>query len=210
MDIARAFELVLADMISLFPKVAISIMLFVLFMALVKVMNSAIRWLLKVAEIEELLKRYQASSLYPLIKRAFIVLVDLGLLFLLSAILLNIFIPSSNPNYHLYASYLSKVMSVTFLITVFIFGISSVTTLVKMENKAKGLVLMVSLLLVLAVIIDLTTLSDEVKAGLVSGISLGVGITIGVFSVWFFFKDSIEALCKRYQAGGGNAPSSGG
>ncbi len=202
MDISRAFEFVLADMISLLPRVAISIMLFVFFIALVKMMNSAILWLLRVAEVEELLRRYQAASLYSLIKRAFIVLVDLGLFFLFSAILLNIFIPASNPSYHLYASYLSKVMSVTFLITVFIFGISSITTLVKMENKAKGLVLMVSLLLVLAVIIDLTTLSSEVKAGLVSGISLGVGITIGVFSVWFFFKDSIEALCKRYQTEG--------
>ncbi|PNV78057.1 MAG: hypothetical protein C0200_03025 [Thermoproteota archaeon] len=184
------------ELIQLFPKIALSILLIMLFLLIIKGVNRLIRWLLKVSDVEGFLGRYSASFLMTPITQVFIVLSDLGLIMLLSAILLSVFLPAGSEAYNLYVSYLGRIGSVAFLAIIFVFGISSVMSLVKLEDKVKGMIMLISLLMIFAVLIDLTNLGGEIKAGLVWGISLGVGITIGVFSIWFFFKESIDSLCR--------------
>jgi hypothetical protein len=200
MNILDALLSVSRELVQLFPKIALSILLIMLFLVIIKGINKLIRWLLKVSDVEGLLGRYSASFLISPITQVFIVLSDLGLIILLSAILLNVFLPTGSDVYNLYVSYLGRVGSVAFLTIIFVFGISSVMSLVRLEDKVKSMVMLISLLMVFAVLIDLTNLGGEIKAGLVWGISLGIGITIGVFSVWFFFKESIDSLCGKRQA----------
>lgn len=197
MSLADALLSISQELIQLFPKIALSILLIMLFLLIIKGVNKLIRWLLKVSDVEGFLGRYSASFLMTPITQVFIVLSDLGLIMLLSAILLNVFLPAGSEAYNLYVSYLGRIGSVAFLAIIFVFGISSVMSLVKLEDKVKGMIMLISLLMVFAVLIDLTNLGGEIKAGLVWGISLGIGITIGVFSIWFFFKESIDSLCGR-------------
>ncbi|MGC9020528.1 MAG: hypothetical protein ACP5KE_04905 [Candidatus Methanodesulfokora sp.] len=196
MSLADALLSISQELIQLFPKIALSILLIMLFLLIIKGVNRLIRWLLKVSDVEGFLGRYSASFLMTPITQVFIVLSDLGLIMLLSAILLNVFLPAGSEAYNLYVSYLGRIGSVAFLAIIFVFGISSVMSLVKLEDKVKGMIMLISLLMIFAVLIDLTNLGGEIKAGLVWGISLGVGITIGVFSIWFFFKESIDSLCR--------------
>jgi len=200
MSIVDALLSVSRELVQLFPRIALSLLLIMLFIVVIKGVNRLIRWLLKVSDLEGFLNRYSASFLMTPITQVFIVLSDLGLIMLLSAILLNVFMPAGGDVYNLYVSYLGRVGSVAFLSIIFIFGISSVMSLVKLEDKVKGMIMLISLLMVFAVLIDLTNLGGEIKAGLVWGISLGIGITIGVFSIWFFFKESIDSLCGRRQS----------
>jgi Mg2+/Co2+ transporter CorB len=51
---------------------------------------------------------------------------------------------------------------------------------------------MISFLLILAVLIDLTALSAETKSALDFGISIGMGLAIGAFAVWLFFSEHIN------------------
>ncbi|MGC9103879.1 MAG: hypothetical protein ACP5JF_03690 [Candidatus Methanodesulfokora sp.] len=196
MSLADALLSISQELIQLFPKIALSILLIMLFLLIIKGVNRLIRWLLKVSDVEGFLGRYSASFLMTPITQVFIVLSDLGLIMLLSAILLSVFLPAGSEAYNLYVSYLGRIGSVAFLAIIFVFGISSVMSLVKLEDKVKGMIMLISLLMIFAVLIDLTNLGGEIKAGLVWGISLGVGITIGVFSIWFFFKESIDSLCR--------------
>ena len=43
-------------------------------------------------------------------------------------------------------------------------------------------------------LVDVTALSEQVKNALITGLSIGVGISVGVFAVWFFFHDYLDKL----------------
>jgi hypothetical protein len=44
--------------------------------------------------------------------------------------------------------------------------------------------------------VDVTALSDPIKNALTSGLAIGVGISIGVFAIWFFFHDYLDEMLK--------------
>ncbi|MGB9630739.1 MAG: hypothetical protein ACPL09_02000, partial [Candidatus Methanodesulfokora sp.] len=158
MSLADALLSISQELIQLFPKIALSILLIMLFLLIIKGVNRLIRWLLKVSDVEGFLGRYSASFLMTPITQVFIVLSDLGLIMLLSAILLSVFLPAGSEAYNLYVSYLGRIGSVAFLAIIFVFGISSVMSLVKLEDKVKGMIMLISLLMIFAVLIDLTNL----------------------------------------------------
>lgn len=63
------------------------------------------------------------------------------------------------------------------------------------------------MLLVTAMLIDVTALSNEIKQALATGLSIGVGVTIGAFAIWFFFHEYLDARFKAETKGVGNENS---
>ncbi|MMZ67094.1 hypothetical protein D1872_296430 [compost metagenome] len=70
---------------------------------------------------------------------------------------------------------------------------------IRMEAKLRGFMFLLILFISLALVLDVTTLSNEVKNALAFGISLGIGLMIGVFAAWYFFHDVIEKKIKGKQ-----------
>jgi len=57
--------------------------------------------------------------------------------------------------------------------------------------------MLLTFLITTVLIIDVTALSSEVKAALTWGLSLGIGLSIGVFTVWYFFGDLLKKKEER-------------
>jgi len=68
----------------------------------------------------------------------------------------------------------------------------------RIERGLRGFMFLLAFLIALVLIVDITTLSPELKRSLAWGLSLGIGLSIGVFTAWYFFG---EAILRR-QSGG--------
>ncbi len=60
----------------------------------------------------------------------------------------------------------------------------------------RGYVVFLLLILITIMAIDLTALSPSTRHALESGLSVGLGIAVGVFAVWFFFHDYLDKFFK--------------
>ena len=67
---------------------------------------------------------------------------------------------------------------------------------IKVETRLRSYAMLIVLLLITAMLIDITALSDQLKSALTLGLSIGVGIVIGVFAVWFFFHGYLDRSFK--------------
>jgi hypothetical protein len=56
----------------------------------------------------------------------------------------------------------------------------------------RGYVIFLLLILVTMMVIDLTALSTSTKHALEQGLSIGLGIAVGLFALWFFFHEYID------------------
>ncbi len=46
-------------------------------------------------------------------------------------------------------------------------------------------------------LMDITALSDSAKNSLISGLSMGVGISLGVFAIWLFFHNYLDRMLEN-------------
>jgi len=71
----------------------------------------------------------------------------------------------------------------------------------------RGYFLFLLLLIMTVMIVDLTSLSEPAKRALEQGLSIGVGIAIGVFAVWFFFHQYLDKAIRKSATGHGEKKS---
>ena len=83
-------------------------------------------------------------------------------------------------------------MSVIFLIAIVFVAVSRISEKVAVEGKMKGFMTLMTLFIVLVLLIDVTNLTPEIKSALAWGLSMGIGISMGVFTAWFFFHDILS------------------
>ena len=95
-------------------------------------------------------------------------------------------------------SYIARVASVVFLIIFVFIALETIIERIRMEAKLRGFMFLIILFITLALLLDITALSEEVKHALALGISIGIGLSIGVFSLWYFFHDLFE---KKHSGG---------
>jgi len=62
---------------------------------------------------------------------------------------------------------------------------------IKADPRLKAYPLVIIMLLVTAMLMDITALSEEIKRLLAMRLPIGIGIAIGAFAAWFFFSSSI-------------------
>ncbi len=84
------------------------------------------------------------------------------------------------------------VLSVIFLIAIVFVAVSRISEKVAVEGKMKGFMTLMTLFIVLVLLIDVTNLTPEIKSALAWGLSMGIGISMGVFTAWFFFHDILS------------------
>ena len=74
--------------------------------------------------------------------------------------------------------------------------LNSIVEKIKVKAKVKEFMFITILSITLILIVDAATVSEEVKASLAWGISLGLGLAIGVFAAWCYFRECLSGKLK--------------
>ncbi len=189
----NAFKMALRDLVSIIPSILLALAIIAIYMGIAILLNRIIRRVFKLFRVDELIK--------PLIKQVpfsltslVVVLVDIGLgILALYSIVLTLF-PEQVHTTTLIVSYAARVASVVFLVLFVFIALEAVVERIRMEAKMRGFILLLILFISLVPILDITALSHEVKTALAWGISIGIGLAIGVFAAWFFFHEILESI----------------
>ncbi len=190
MNLTEAFLLALRDVESTLPRVILSIVILLVFFIIAVLINRVFSRLLEIVRIDEFLgfEKYtgiQFSSLLLAIANAVIVLTAIYTV-------ASVAFPSSLPLVNSVMEYAARIISVIFLISVVFVAVSRMTEKVAVSGKIRDFMTLVMLFIVLVLLIDVTNLTPEVKSALAWGLSVGIGISIGIFTFWYFFEESIK------------------
>jgi len=177
------------------PKVMIVLLIILIFSVIAIVLTKIIRKVMSVTKIEELLKPYVGREI-PL-TTIIVLLVNLGIaLIALHTAVLTVY-PEGLKYISLITDYIGRIISVAFLVTIVFIAINTVMERIKMERGLKGFMTLLTFLIVTVLIVDITSLSREVKSALTWGLSLGIGLSIGVFTLWYFFGEYLREFTER-------------
>ncbi len=187
----EALRLALRDLIEIVPDILIALAIIAVYLAIAIILTRLVKKLFIVFKVDELLK--------PILKHAYfsitnlvLVLMNIGLaLMALYSIILTLF-PAQVHTTAMIIDYAARVASVIFLIFFIFIALNSVVERIRMEAKLRGFILLVTLFMTIVPLLDVTALSPEVKTALAWGISIGIGLTIGVFAAWYFFHEILE------------------
>ncbi len=191
----EALRLALRDLVEVIPDVLIALAIIAVYLAIAIILTRLVRKLFIVFKVDELLK--------PILKHAYfsvtnlvLVLMNIGLaLIALYSIVLTLF-PEQVHTTTLVINYAARVASVVFLIFFIFIALNTVVERIRMEAKLRGFILLVTLFMTIVPLLDVTALSQEVKTALAWGISIGIGLAIGVFATWYFFHEILEEKLK--------------
>ena len=186
------------ELIQLTPKIFISIIVIVLSFLVVKVLNTILSKLLGFAKLDELLKEASGVSMPFSVERLLTFLVDLGVALIALYSLVSLFLGAEYVRFmNDVLAYGGKLVSVVAMSLIILAAFNTVIGRVRMESRLKIYTRFVVLLIITAMLIDVTALSPQTKAALSTGLAIGVGAFIGVFAVWFFFHEYLDRLIAK-------------
>jgi len=191
----KAFSDTIKDLIVIAPKVFISALIIALIIVTGMILVRIVRKILTSLRVDDLIKPIVEKYQIPVsITSIVIALIDIGLAMLAIYSVTYSLFPSAIPYVNTFMSLVGRVVSVIILIFVVAISLTLVVERMKLERGLRGFMLLLTLLISLTLIIDVTNLSPELKKCLAWGLSLGIGLSIGVFTAWYFFG---ELLSKR-------------
>lgn len=185
------------ETIRLIPKIFIALIIVVITFLVIKVLNYSFRKLLKLAKLDTMFKQLSGFSLPFSLDSLIILLADLGIALISLYAIVNLFLGAEYlqiMNEGVY--YGARVVSIVVIAIVIIAIFNTVISRIRVETRLRSYALFIVLLLITAMLIDITALSDPIKNALITGLSIGVGISVGVFAVWFFFHDYFDKMVK--------------
>jgi hypothetical protein len=195
--LTQIFTQIATDIIRLLPKILIALVVFALTLLVIKTLNFSLKKLLKLAKLNTLFEQLSGYSLPFSIDNLVIFFADLGIILIFLYSMVNLFL--GEQYLHLMAEgfqYGARIISIV-AIAIILFAIfNMVISKVKVETRLRSYALFIVLLLITAMLVDVTALSDPIKNALTTGLAIGVGISIGVFAIWFFFHDYLDEMLK--------------
>ena len=188
--ISEALRRTLSEVAYLMPKIAISIVIALIFFVIALVITKIVKRILNLIKVEDVVKPYVRYAI-P-INTVILILINLGIALIAAHTIALIVYPEAVDFIMTVSGYLGKVASVAFLIVFVFLVIDAVVERIKIERGLRGFMMLLTFLITTILIIDVTALSPEVKAALTWGLSLGIGLSIGIFTVWYFFSDLLK------------------
>lgn len=191
----EAFKRSIEDLIDLMPSILVILAIVAIYTLIAIILTRLIRSLLIFLRVDDLLK--------PIFKRAFsitnliIILIDLGIALLAVYTIVTIIFPREIGTVTTVIEYMARIASVAFLIIFLFITLDAVIERIKMEPRMRGFMFLMIFFITLVLIVDVTALSEEVKTALSWGISMGLGLAIGVFALWYFFHEIFEETLKK-------------
>jgi hypothetical protein len=187
-SIEEAVRLALHDITSIVPKLAASVLAGAIMALLSVFIVRLVSRLLRASRIDEVLDPLFARYGVPFTLSS---LINGLLIFALVLITIYVSIVAGFPEYgDVIAQVIiitSRIASVFVMILLTYVAINYVTEKLRMEKGLKGFMALVIFDISLILIIDVTALSPVVKEALAWGLSLGLGLSIAVFTAWYFF-----------------------
>ncbi|MBS7637607.1 hypothetical protein KEJ49_01775 [Candidatus Bathyarchaeota archaeon] len=186
------------EVVRLLPRLLAALVIIALTLMGIRIVNLSFRKLLALARLDEMFKQLSGFSLPFSIDSLIIFLADLGISLISLYAMVGLFLPSQ----HLHLmneglAYGARVLSVILLAVILLAIFNSIVGRIRVEARLRSYAMFIVLLLVTAMLVDITALSEQVKNELIGGLSLGVGISIGVFAIWFFFHEYFDELIRR-------------
>jgi hypothetical protein len=194
----KVLQQIVKDTIMLFPKIILAIIALTITIIIVKLINKVFRAILKLTNLDEAFKKIMKLQLPFSLNTLIIVLIDAGIvliaLFGIAGLILSPQQIELMKEILNYAARVTSVIAVTILVFIMF---NMVIERMSIETRMRGYVIFILLILVTMMIIDLTAFSTSTKEALVRGLSLGLGVAIGVFALWFFFHDYLDKFIEK-------------
>lgn len=185
------------ETVRVIPKIFIVLIVVVLTFLVIKLLNFSFRKLLKLVKLDTMFKQLSGFSLPFSLDSLIIFFADLGIALISLYGIVNLFLGAEYLrmlNEGLY--YGARLVSIVVIAIVILAIFNAVIGRIKVETRLRSYALFIVLLLITAMLVDITALSDPVKNALITGLSVGVGISIGVFALWFFFHDYFDKMLR--------------
>ena len=185
------------DVVLLLPKILIALIVFVIAFLMIKVLNISIKKILKFVELEKIVGRFQGFALPISLNSLVIFLVDFGIALIAIYLVTWLFLGSQYIQMVTEVlRYGTRIVSIL-VVAIFLFSVFGlVINKIRVETRLRGYIWFIIILLIIAMLMDITALSDPVKNALITGLSVGIGISIGIFAIWFFFHDYLDKMLK--------------
>lgn len=200
-DLLKLFGEIVAqavsELIRTLPKILTTLIIFIIAFVVIRVLNAFLGKALKIARVDEVFTRFSGFLLPFSLEKFIILLADIGIVLVAFYAIVSLFL---EPRYIQLINdgiyYGARIISII-IITLVIFAVfNAVIMRVKVDPRIRVYPLVIIMLLVTAMLIDITALSDEIKRALAMGLSIGVGVAIGAFAIWFFFHEYLDAFLK--------------
>ena len=185
--ILEALQLTLKELAFYLPKILFSIGIAVVYVLVALAITRITRKILKLTKIDNVFKSFFNGTIN--ISDVVIGFINVGLALLAVYTLTSILLPKYLHNLTLIIEYVGKIVGVVFAVFFAFILLNSMVERVKMEAKVKEFMFITTLSITLILIVDTTAVSEEVKASVAWGISLGLGLAIGAFAAWYYFHE---------------------
>jgi len=193
-DIASQALLILQDIAQAIPKIFLASIIILVTFLVVKLVNRAIKWLIAAGRLEDLLREVVPGGVRLSLYTIFSLLADVAVVVASSSIIVRLYVPEGTQLYQELVGYLARAGSVVVLSVLALVMVDAVVKSIRLERKTERFFVMLTSLILVILVIDLAALTNEVKMALTAGLALGVGLLIGVFSLWAFFGDYLEDI----------------
>lgn len=191
----KALQQIVTDIMAFLPKIVLAIVVLTITILIIKLMNLIFGKILKLINLEEIFKKIVKIQLPFSLNNFIIILIDIGIMFIALFGIASLFLnPQQMELVKEIIRYGARIISVI-AITILTFTMfSALIERMSVETRMRGYIIFILLILVTIMVIDLTALSESTKIALLGGLSIGLGIAIGVFAIWFFFHDYFDKL----------------
>lgn len=191
----KALEQIVRETIAIIPKLLIAVVVLVVAFLIIRLVGASFKKLLKLVELDKMFKQLLGVSLPFSLDSLIVYLANFGIFLVAIFAIANLFLkPQQMELVTGTFVYVARIVSII-AVTLIVFALFSVVVeKVRVETRLRGYVLFILLLFVTTMLVDVTALSESVKGALVQGLAIGVGISIGVFAIWFFFHDYFDKL----------------
>lgn len=193
----KALQQIVEDIVVLFPKIILAIITFIIMIIIIKLSNKFFKTILKFTDLDEIFKKFMKFQLPFSLNKLTILLIDIGIvliaLFVIAGFILS---PEQIELMKEVFNYIARIASVVFVTILAFIMFNTLIERVSIESRMRGYIIFIILILITMMIIDLTAFSTVTKEALVNGLSIGLGIAIGVFAIWFFFHDYLDKFLK--------------
>lgn len=196
--LTNTFRQIAQDFVLYIPRILLMLIIFTIAFFLIKVLNATFRRILKLAELDKIIGKL-AGFAFPFSMNSLLtLLLDVGIALIAVYVVAGLFL--DNQQILVVTEglrYGARIVSVV-VVSIFLFSIFGVIIdKIRIESMIRGYIWFITLLIITAMLMDITALSDPVKNSLIAGLSMGVGISLGVFALWFFFHDYIDRIIEN-------------
>ena len=188
---------VLRSTVRLVPYVIVAAGIALLSILLAKLVNKVIRLVVRASNLEDLVKEVVPGGLRFSVATITIMVADIGIALLAITMIIRVLALVTPDTYAELLAYITRVVSVVIMLLVLMIALDIVSRVVVFEKKVESLLFILLFFFGLTMIVDLTSLSPEMKTSLGWGVAIGIGLSLGIFTLWLLFSDMLEKKCSQ-------------